>query len=587
MIPHSPSRFRFAPDRAAVWPALVLMFLLVMGCGNAKNSVLESAGPQTESVQNAEPLSPEGQASLRSILEAERLPDSQWPDFKDYRDDVAKFYEGYGDALPWLSGMQATPQALAMIALLRKADEKGLSPEDYDGSRWAGRLAHLKPATGAPKESDLVGFDVALTVSAMRYISGLHVGRVNPRHLDFEVDVSTRRYNLPEFLRDNVVHASDVPGVLQQVEPPYPGYQRAIQALARYREMARQDDGEILPATKKPVKPGDSYRGVPRLARLLRLVGDLPANAAFQPDGTIYDGELVSAVKNFQLRNGLTPDGRLDAHTIAELNVPLSRRVRQMELTLERWRWLPDEYRHSPIVVNVPEFRLRAYDEGFNIAVTMKVVVGKVYGQHDTPIFTSEMRSVIFRPYWNVPLSIAVAEVIPSVERNPGYLTKENMEIVDGRGNVVSSGAITNEILQEAREGKLTFRQKPGPENSLGLIKFVFPNEFDVYMHDTPATELFSKSRRDFSHGCIRLEKPIDLAVWVLRNNPGWDVDRIRAAMNGTATEAVTLAHPISVLIVYGTVIVSEDDVVHFYDDIYGHDGALEQALDKGYPYPR
>lgn len=474
-----------------------------------------------------------------------------------------------------------------MIALFQKADEKGLSPEDYDGSRWAGRLARLKPTTGDSKESDLVRFDVALTVSAMRYISGLHVGRINPQHLDFEVDVSSRRYDLPEFLRENVVHASDVPGVLRQVEPPYPGYQRTIQALARYREMARQDDGEILPATKKPIKPGDSYPGVPRLARLLRLVGDLPANATFQPDGAIYDGELVNAVKNFQLRNGLTPDGRIDAETIAELNVPLNRRVRQMELTLERWRWLPDEYRHSPIVVNVPEFRLRAYDDQFNIAVTMKVVVGKAYGRHDTPIFMSKMRSVIFRPYWNVPLSIAIAEVIPGLQRNPGYLPKENMEIVDDHGNVVGSGAVTNEVLQEAREGKLTFRQKPGPENSLGLVKFMFPNEFDVYMHDTPATELFSRSRRDFSHGCIRLEKPADLAAWVLRNNAGWDAGHIRAAMNGTDTKEVTLAHPIPVLIVYGTAIVSEDGVVHFYDDIYGHDAALEQALDKGYPYPR
>lgn len=161
------------------------------------------------------------------------------------------------------------------------------------------------------------------------------------------------------------------------------------------------------------------------------------------------------------------------------------------------------------------------------------------------------------------------------------------MEVIDDHDNIVSSGAVANGILQEAREGKLSFRQRPGPENSLGLIKFVFPNEFDVYMHDTPATELFSKSRRDFSHGCIRLERPVDLAVWILRNNPGWDIDRIRAAMNGTKTQEVMLTQPISVLIVYGTVIVSENDVVHFYDDIYGHDAALEQELDKGYPYPR
>jgi murein L,D-transpeptidase YcbB/YkuD len=199
----------------------------------------------------------------------------------------------------------------------------------------------------------------------------------------------------------------------------------------------------------------------------------------------------------------------------------------------------------------------------------------------------NKMRYVIFRPNWSVPPSIAREETIPSLQRDPAYLTKENMEVVDLRENVVGSGEVTDEMVQEIREGKLLFRQRPGPENSLGLIKFMFPNEYDVYMHDTPATELFSKSRRDFSHGCIRLENPVDLAVWVLRDNPGWDIDRIRASMNGTESAEVTLAHPIPVLIVYGTVIVSEDGVVHFYDDIYGHDAALDRALENGYPYPR
>jgi len=564
----------------------LLLLLLAVGCNHGPASVLGLIKPQIPSRGDAEPLDLEGQASLRTILEEGSLPDLRWPDFSDFRGDVVRFYEAYGDALPWIREASPTPQARAMIEILQSAGEKGLSAEDYDASRWPERLAHLRPATRDPKESDLVRFDVALTVSAMRYISALHVGRVNPQHLDFRVDVAHRRYNLPEFLREHVVHASNVPGLLQQVEPPYPGYQRTIKALGKYKEIALQDYGEPLPAVRKPIRPEDSYPGVPRLARLLRLMGDLPEDAALQPDNTVYEGVLVSAVKSFQQRHGLTPDGRIDAQTLAELNVPLSRRVRQTELTLERWRWLPDEYQFAPIVVNIPEFRLRAYDDQFNIAVTMKVVVGEAYG-HGTPIFMNEMRYVTFRPYWNVPSSIAREEIIPSLEQNPAYLTKEDMELVDGRENVISSGAVTNEMLQQVREEKLSFRQRPGPKNSLGLIKFMFPNEYDVYMHDTPATELFSKSRRDFSHGCIRLEKPVELAAWVLRNNPGWDIDHIRAAMNGTKTEEVTLAHPIPVLIVYGTVIVSEDGVVQFYADIYGHDAALEQALDKGYPYPR
>src|SRR5208282_5066443 len=204
----------------------LLLLLLVVGCSHAPASALKSVESQTPSTGDAEPLGPEGQASLHAILEAGRLSDLRWPDFSDYREDVAKFYEANGDALPWVSGMQATPQAQAMIAVLQRADEKGLSAEDYDGSRWSERVAHLRPAIQDPKDLDLVRFDVALTVSAMRYVSDLHIGRVNPQHLDFGVDVAERRYNLPEFLREHVVHALNVPGALEQVEPSYPGYQR-------------------------------------------------------------------------------------------------------------------------------------------------------------------------------------------------------------------------------------------------------------------------------------------------------------------------------------------------------------------------
>jgi murein L,D-transpeptidase YcbB/YkuD len=267
------------------------------------------------------------------------------------------------------------------------------------------------------------------------------------------------------------------------------------------------------------------------------------------------------------------------------MNVPLGRRVQQIQLTLERWRWLPMAYEQSPIVVNIPEFRLRAYDDQRKIALAMNVVVGKAYN-HSTPVFTNKMQYLVFRPYWNVPSSIARSELLPAVQRDSNYLAKKGFEVVDARQNVVGSGTVTPEMIQQLRAGKLFIRQKPGPTNSLGLIKFIFPNDYSVYMHDTPATEFFSRSRRDFSHGCVRLEKPADLAALVLRGTPGWTMERIRAAMNGDKTQQVNLAKPIPVLILYGTVIVNEDGIVHFYDDIYGHDAALEKALAKGYPYP-
>lgn len=236
-------------------------------------------------------------------------------------------------------------------------------------------------------------------------------------------------------------------------------------------------------------------------------------------------------------------------------------------------------------MVNIPEFRLRAYDENFKIVLSMNVVVGKAY-DHNTPVFGDAMQYVVFRPYWNVPYSIARAEFFPRMAKDPDYLEKKGFEVVDSRQKVVASGVVSSEIFEQLRAGKLFVRQKPGPKNSLGLVKFIFPNSYSVYMHDTPEQKFFSKSRRDVSHGCIRLERPADLAVYVLRDNPGWNMERIRAAMQSGDNRQVNLTTPIPVLIVYGTVVVRDDGLVHFYDDIYGHDVTLDKVLAKGYPYP-
>jgi murein L,D-transpeptidase YcbB/YkuD len=262
----------------------------------------------------------------------------------------------------------------------------------------------------------------------------------------------------------------------------------------------------------------------------------------------------------------------------------LSQRVEQIKVTLERWRWLPHEFDRPPIVVNIPEFRLYAANEEYGTAFSMKVVVGRSY-QHRTPVFAAELKSVIFRPYWNVPLDIQRKELLREVRKDPGYLTKHSYEIVDAKGNVVSDGSVSEEMRKPLYSGKLAIRQKPGAENSLGLVKFDLPNKYDVYMHGTPATQLFSRSRRDFSHGCIRVEDPVELAAWVLRDKPEWNRDRILAAMNGDSTLRVSLAESIPVLILYGTAIVTDSGEVHFFDDIYGYDVPLEHVLDQGYPY--
>ena len=557
---------------------VVVLALLAAGCGG------ERGAPSAETaVAAAGRLSPQGEATLLAVIEAGNLPDLRRPNFSDHRTCVKNFYESVGRTLVWTKSTQPTNQALALIDLLQNVDKKGLDPEDYDGPRWAERVGLLLQPNLQDSERNLVRFDLMLTVSALRYASDLHIGRVNPRYVHFGFAVEHKKTDLAEFLRRNVVGAVDVKTALEELEPPFPVYRRAEKALQTYQRLAREDDAELLPHAKMPVELGDTYPGITRLARLLRLVGDLPADAPLSPQLTVYEGELVDAVKHFQQRHGLEPDGRIGRDTLRQLNTPLTRRVEQLELALERWRWLPPQFSEPPIVVNIPEFKLRAFDNQYRPVLNMKVVVGRAYRRR-TPVFAQQMKYVVFRPYWDVPPSIQRGELVPEIEKDRSYLAKHAYEIVDSRTKVVTEGT-SEEVLQQLRSGQLAIRQKPGPNNSLGLIKFVFPNENNVYMHATPAVELFAKSRRDFSHGCIRLENAEELAVWVLRSNPGWTRDRIRAAMEGNKTVQVSLAKPVPVLILYATAIVLENGDVHFFDDVYGHDGVLRRVLSNGYPY--
>jgi murein L,D-transpeptidase YcbB/YkuD len=511
---------------------------------------------------------------IESLVTAGVLPGMQRPDFTDYQPSVREFYSARAYAPAWLQGRAFTPTATALLGRFQNAWQKGLEPDDYDAPLWEARRQQLDSP-----DADVAAIDLALTVSAMRYISDLRVGRVNPRHLKFDLPVEQKKYDLAEFLAQRVLPAADPSSALDGVEPPFAGYERTEGALLRYIELAREDDASKLPLPPKAVEPGQTYAGVPRLAQLLRLVGDLAPAA--QPEGEHYDGALVEAVRSFQRRHGLDADGRLGPSTIQELNVPLADRVTQIKLTLERWRWVPVEFPAPPIIVNIPEFRLRALDASNAVALEMRVVVGKAM-RTETPVFIGDMRYVVFRPFWNVPPGILRRTVVPAIRRDPGYLAKNRYEITTTGGTVVTTGAVSDEVLAQLSAGKLFIRQKPGPDNALGLVKLMFPNEHAVYLHSTPATELFARTRRDFSSGCIRVERPAELTAWVLRNNPGWPVARVEEAMqSGRDNVTVNLAQRVPVLIIYGTAVTYPDGEVHFYQDLYGHDARLKAALEK------
>ena len=562
-------------------PALLALAALVCAAGGFRRSGAEASADRGGA--DPERLSPAGVAALRALVEAGVQPDLLWSEFGERRDAVRRFYEAAQFRLAWFRSAGATPQARAIAAALGSSEDRGLDPEDYDGPRWADRLDALDRSTHPAPEAERVRLDVALTVSALRYVSDVLGGRIDPRRLGMGLVRVPGANDPSEVLRD-VANADDARRALEDLEPPFAAYRRTLQALQRYRRLAREDAGDPFPVPRRPVEPGGRYPAALRLATFLLRVGDLRGADELERDETIYGAALVEAVRRFQARHGLEPDGRLGKRTLRALNTPLSRRVTQLELTLERWRWAPRGLAAPRIVVNIPEYRLRAIDAAGGSALSMKVVVGRAY-RHRTPVFAAEMTYVLFRPSWNVPLAIQRDELLPRIAEDPRYLEREQYEIVDRYGDAARIGHAA-EALEGLRAGALRLRQRPGPRNALGLVKFVFPNEHEVYLHGTPAQALFARSRRDFSHGCIRVEDPAALAQFVLRDQAAWTPDAIRAAMDGPQPRRVDLSRPILVLIVYGTAVVSEDGEVRFLHDVYGLDAALERALLERRPYP-
>jgi L,D-transpeptidase YcbB len=527
-------------------------------------------------------LSSLGMPVLHAIVDSAHNADLRWANFTPYKTEVAKLYETNGYSLLWVQNGRVRPQGLAVIKLLQNANAKGLDPEDYDGSRWESRLLRLDQK---PSEQEWVSFDTALTVSAMRYIRAIHCGRVNPKEFNFQLDMEGKQLPLAEFIQTHVVNAGDPVAEIQKLEPPFLGYRKLVALLPVYEGYAKHDDGQKLPTITKTVHPGQPYAGLARLGWFLQVIGDIPAGVQLNQNATIYEGAIVDGVKHYQDRHGESPSGNLDARTIDEMNTPPTARIRQIKLTLERWRWVPHSFSQPPVVVNLPEYRVRAMNPDGTVAFYKNVIIGKAYG-HKSPVFQKEIQYVVFRPYWDVTPSIQRNEIVPHILKDPNYIAKHNFEVVTPKGEVVTDNQVSPEVLEGIKSVHLFVRQKPGETNSLGLVKIIFPNPENVYLHGTDAPELFSQDVRDFSHGCIRVEKPADLVAWVLRNNPGWDLERVKATMNGEKDNLqVNLTTRIPVLIVYGTATVNEENQIRFFDDIYGYDAELEKALAAGYPY--
>ena len=493
--------------------------------------------------------------ALETIVSGKPLPNVEpdvWP-------DVRAFYTQREHAPAWVDNRRPTSRAADAIAVLNTARQHGYSPDEYGAKEL---LAMSQDVETIDKESPKrlehnAEFDVRLTAGLLAFGRDVAIGRTKDSKWK-----SQRK--APDFVAALAkIVDGDAKDWVDAVRPPHAEYERLANALDALNGQKEKGGWVSVPAI---AKPGASGPAVVALRQRLSASGHLKGDPAASSS---YDADVETAVKSFQELHGIKATGIVDAQTLAALNVPLDARMRQVALNLQRWRWMPDDLGERHFMVNVPQFHLIAREQGKPV-MDIRVVVGKV--GNNTPLFSDEMESVVFSPYWNIPDSIAQGETLPALARDPNYLARQNIEIVRTSGEKVSTDDV-DWGDPESLKG-FAFRQRPGSGNALGYVKFLFPNSYNVYLHDTPADKLFGKPTRAFSHGCIRVEEPETLAKYVLRDYPEWDEQSIFTAMRAGTERHVKLKQKIPVHIVYFTSWVDENGGLHFQPDIYGYDQA-------------
>ena len=503
-------------------------------------------------------------------------------------------YRGNGLRPLWIQGQLPTLSAGTVHAALMAASLHGLDAEDYR-ARWIGeRLAAARDRSvegGATPAvvSELAELDLTLTLALLRYLADVHNGRASARQI---AGVWTKAKAFPDSstLLDAVPRPAQLQKLIADAAPAYPMYGRLLKARATYEALiaARREAPRL--ALQGKIEPGDSSDLVPAIAARMIELGDLAASAypllesmSSSASPQRYEGALVEAVERFQGRHGLAADGVVGKGTLAAMQAPNRQRMRQIDLALERLRWLPPLTADRIIGINIPEFTLWAYardpEEGgqMKLVLQSRVVVGR-QGRTPTPVFIASMNRVDFAPYWNVPISIARAETLPRLRRDPGYLASQNLEFVAADGRTVLHD-VTAANLAAVQRGAMRIRQRPGDKNALGKVKFTMPNSMNIYLHDTPSRSLFSQSKRDFSHGCIRVEKPFELAQYALADDPAWEDAAIAQAMESDTLRVVNLARQIPVVVFYTTATVDDSGTLRFLPDIYGYDEKLNAAM--------
>lgn len=535
--------------RYLVLPATLLA--LAAGCNrNRDGDIPPSTGwePNLEGEVLALPLD-EVQQAIQAHMGADERPEGiderQWA-------HVRQLYNAYEDSPLWFDADGLSDRARTLIHMLADASTDGIWLSNYPLAELRDRLAAVKGSRN-PSAGELTRADMALTATYIALAEDLLTGQVDPKTVTKGWHIDPRQVDIDSAVA-RALRSGRFDQAMDSLRPQEPAYDLLRRELAHYRELATNGGWPTIPAGPT-LHPGDSAppQRTDPLRRRLEVEGYLPASAGAANDG--YDQLLAGAVANFQRHHGIEADSVIGPQTLAALNLPVSYRAGQIAANLERFRWLPGTLGERYILVNVPAFGAVAYQDGQQ-ALTMKVVVGAEYNDRSTPAFSDSMATVVFRPYWNVPQKIAREEIYPKAAADPGYMARNRYEVVTEHG--------TSRV-----------RQKPGGNNALGLVKFLFPNDFAIYLHDTPESSLFQRDVRAASHGCIRLEHPAQLAQWVL----GWDAERVRHAMHdGPDDQEVKVQPKIPVYIVYFTAY-ERDGELWFGNDLYDRDRALVERM--------
>ena len=508
------------------------------------------------------------------------------------------FYQARHFAPVWIDRGGLADRGASLLRSICAAGDLGLRPADYDPNRLRDLLREALQEAGSREDRArrLADLELALSQKVVEMVSDARAGRLNlPRLQDnWHYAVGPRAAKAREVL-ERVADSYDLAAALQDRRTD-DETGAMVEALSAYRRIAEAGGWATIPAGPT-LRPGSTGARVTALRARLRITNDSRDPGASRR----FDAALAEAVRRFQRRHGLEPTGHVDEASRRAMNVTVAERISQLELNLERERWLPDRHGHDYVLVNIPEFMLHAYRSGKGV-LDMRVIVGASLNQ--TPIFADDITYIVFRPYWNVPQSIVIEEILPALEENPDHLMDNGFTVVDSADRVIAAAQVAarrpaaasgpgplplgrSEPLRLDEEaiasGKARIRQEPGPTNALGLIKFMFPNQFDIYLHATPANRLFAGQDRALSHGCIRVEDPVRLAEHLLEANGEWTKSRIVGTMQDpdVVNEEVGLKRRIPVYIVYLTAWVDDLGRVQFRDDVYEQDRRLRAAIER------